>query len=488
VPACAVVTFDEKFLMEGNALVAVATGVLVGNGVKVLLGVGVSVNVDVAVGRGVRVIVAVLVGVNVLVGVCVTVAVAVLVAVLVGVAVSVWVAVKVALGVKVAVWVGRSISVGNGASSVGAHAANTPNTSTIQIGNCFIASFPSKLAADKSSQVSHDSMRIILKIALIALVPCACTPTSETMPTLVELPTQSAGSFVATLPPVTPLLGLLPTEPITLLPTQTPIPPTPTRQVVNLITLPPPTQPPTPTATNTVAPTRTPLPAEFTFGSSVQGRPLYAYRFGTGQHVIVLVGGVHAGFERNTTALMNRIREHLAVSALEILPDITFVIVPLLNPDGETQGETLEGRFNANGVDLNRNWGCGWQAEARFRDMTVSGGTQAFSEPESLALGGLIQQLQPRVVLFYHSAANGVFGGHCNTVSVSEELAQVYGEAAQYPYSEPFSAYPVTGTAPNWVDSLGIPSADIELATSSDTEFIRNWNALLAVQGWVVGE
>ncbi len=331
-------------------------------------------------------------------------------------------------------------------------------------------------------------MRIILKIALIALVPCACMPVSDNLPTLVVLPTQAAGSFVATFPPVTPVLGLLPTKVSTLIPAlpTTTHTPTPTHAAVNLITLPPPTIAPTATATSTVSPTRTPLPSDFSFGTSVQGRPLLAYRYGTGQHVILLVGGIHAGYERNTTRLMNRIREHLSVSAFDIQADITFLIVPLLNPDGDAQGDNLAGRFNANGVDLNRNWGCDWQEEAYFREMTVSAGTQAFSEPETIALGGLIQQVLPSVVLFYHSAANGVFSGHCNTVSVSDTLEQVYGDAAQYPYGESFSAYPVTGTAPNWVDSLGIPSADIELASADDAEFIRNWNALLAVQAWIV--
>jgi hypothetical protein len=212
-----------------------------------------------------------------------------------------------------------------------------------------------------------------------------------------------------------------------------------------------------------------------------------AYRFGTGEWLLMLVGGVHSGYERNTTALLERIRDQLLADPASVHPRMTWLLIPALNPDGMAQGETLAGRFNANGVDLNRNWGCGWQSEAFFREMRVSAGSAPFSEPETLALGGLIQQTQPRAVLFYHAAANGVFGGQCDN-DVSADLVRVYGEASQYPYGGTFSSYPITGTAPNWVASLGIPAADVELATASDPEFVRNWRALLAVQAWIVGQ
>ena len=110
--------------------------------------------------------------------------------------------------------------------------------------------------------------------------------------------------------------------------------------------------------------------------------------------------------------------------------------------------------------------------------------TEPFSEPESTALGSLIQRVNPVAVLFYHSAANGVYAGSCDGSSVSDDLAELYGTASGYPYGEEFSAYTVTGTAPSWVDSIGIPSLDIELATATGTEFSRNFEAIQAVQQW----
>jgi hypothetical protein len=332
-------------------------------------------------------------------------------------------------------------------------------------------------------------MRIALVLVLIIYLPVlvACQSDNATLPTLANLADSTPISratatliapsvqFIATLPPrPTPIVS----------PTQLVIPLTPTFGIT-LVTLAPPT--PLPTATLTPLPTitNTPLPTQFIFGYSVQGRELMAYRYGIGAQTIMLIGGIHAGYERNTTDLLNQVRLHIEANPQDIAPNTTFLIVPLLNPDGYTQGESLAGRFNANGVDLNRNWGCEWQAEAQFQDMTVSAGSEPFSEAETRALGALIQQVRPSVVLFYHAAANGVFAGGCNDTSVSQAMSVVYGEAADYPTGQDFTAYRVTGTAPNWVDSLGIPSADVELATSDSAELIRNVRGILAVQAWL---
>lgn len=178
---------------------------------------------------------------------------------------------------------------------------------------------------------------------------------------------------------------------------------------------------------------------------------------------------------------------HFEVSPGDILPGITLLLIPVLNPDGWARGRIVEGRFNGNGVDLNRNWGCGWSESAEWRLGPVDPGTAPFSESETLALGGLITQIQPQAVIFYHAAVNGVFAGDCDSASQSFTLAAVYGEASGYPYGEAFSEYDLTGTAPNWLDSIGIPAVDVELASAEFAEFNRNLNGILAVQQWVIG-
>lgn len=227
-----------------------------------------------------------------------------------------------------------------------------------------------------------------------------------------------------------------------------------------------------------------------TIGYSVEGRPIEARRFGDGERVLMLIGGMHGGWEANTVRLMDELAAHFEAHPEAVEPGVSLVLVAAANPDGLPYGRSERGRFNANGVDLNRNWGCEWSAEAVWRSQSVNPGARAFSEPETRALAEYIRALRPAAVVFYHSVANGVYAGACDDGSSadSEALAAVLGEAAGYRYGEPFSAYAVTGTAPNWVDGLGIPSVDVELRTWTETEFEQNLRAVLAVQQWVLGE
>jgi hypothetical protein len=231
--------------------------------------------------------------------------------------------------------------------------------------------------------------------------------------------------------------------------------------------------------------TATPLPAQFSFGKSTRGADLVAYRLGTGRHILLLVGGIHAGFEANTVKLMQELVTHFSASPQDILPDITLLMIPILNPDGLSAGRVLQGRFNGNGVDLNRNWGCGWSADAVYSNGAVNAGSQPFSEAETQALGALVELTRPESALFYHSAARGVFAGNCER-NISGAMAQVYGQAVGYPSGQAFSAYRVTGTAPAWLDSIGIPAADVELSDTTHTEFTRHLGGILALQAWLV--
>ena len=225
----------------------------------------------------------------------------------------------------------------------------------------------------------------------------------------------------------------------------------------------------------------------FVIGRSVEGRDILAYRFGTGERVLLLVGGMHAGYEANTVTLIQELIEHFQRSPGDVLPGVTIILIPAANPDGLARGRNAAGRFNANGVDLNRNWACDWSPEAYWREYEVNPGARPFSEPETQALAVLIRQLQPSAVVFYHSAARGVFAGNCAGDHGSQTLAAVIGEAANYPYGESFSAYPVSGTAATWVDGQGIPAVDLELTTTQSSEFVRNLNGVMAVQCWLVG-
>ena len=207
---------------------------------------------------------------------------------------------------------------------------------------------------------------------------------------------------------------------------------------------------------------------------------------------MLIVGGIHGGWEANTVTLVNMLIEHYAQNPHDIPPGVALALVPVANPDGLPYGREAQGRFNDNGVDLNRNWGCGWQEDAVWRASSVNAGPYAFSEPETSALADFIQAARPYAVIFYHSAAGGVFSGTCEESPVGAQgaaasamLASVYGESAGYRFGEAFDAYPVTGTAPSWISGLGIAAADVELQTWTDAEFERNLGAVSALMAWM---
>ncbi len=220
-------------------------------------------------------------------------------------------------------------------------------------------------------------------------------------------------------------------------------------------------------------------------GRTVEGRSIIAREMGSGARTIMLVGGMHGGWELNTVALINELITHFDTNPDDLLAGVSLIFIPAANPDGLMRGRDIDSRFNANGVDLNRNWGCGWSADAVWQNQPVDAGEGPFSEPESQAISTYIEDIKPVVVLFYHSAAAGVFAGSCGGDHGSAVMSQLYGQAAGYTYGQAFSAYPVTGTAATWVNSIGIASADVELRTQSDTDFARNLAGIMALQEWL---
>jgi murein peptide amidase A len=318
-------------------------------------------------------------------------------------------------------------------------------------------------------------------LAITALsAPLAATTTPNPTPALMT-PTLAVSFTPLTSRPslsTTPAELLQATLPLALAATLT-FPPT--------LSLPTPSPVPVGFPTPTFGAQAAQLPPIFTIGTSVQGRAIDIWRIGNGPQAILLVGGIHGGWERNTTALVQALIQHFSTNPDQVLPQITLLLLPTLNPDGAALGQTVDGRFNANGVDLNRNWACDWANQAEWRQGPVDPGPNAFSEPETQAMVRLVRAVPLRVALFYHSAANGIFSGDCEGRSTSGALAEVLGNASGYPFGAPFSLYRVTGTAANWMDGQGIAAADVELSTSADSELERNLSGIMALQCWLAG-
>jgi predicted deacylase len=235
-------------------------------------------------------------------------------------------------------------------------------------------------------------------------------------------------------------------------------------------------------------------------GTSVEGRSIESYTYGTSTQKLAFVGGVHGGYEWNSILLAYQIKDYLDANPAVIPSNLSLVIIPNLNPDGlykvtgkegrftiadvSTSTAVLaSGRFNANNVDLNRNFDCKWQPKSTWRSQEVSAGTSAFSEPEVAAFREFISTEKPSAVVFWHSQSNAVYASQCNNgiLPVTLDIMNTYSKASLYPAVKTFDAYVTTGAADDWLASVGIPAITVELKTHEDVEFERNLAGVKAV-------
>lgn len=286
-------------------------------------------------------------------------------------------------------------------------------------------------------------------------------------------PAAAAAAYVPATPSPTPFLPLPPSPtPTATTPRPVPTIPLPSPTVPIVITLPPP-------------------PAWYpkTIGHSVEGRPLQVYPFGTGPDVRLIVAGIHGGNEWNTIALAEALIDWLRQHPDAIPPDKTLYILPNLNPDGEARAHGVDGRVNANGVDLNRNWPYRWQAtwnlDGCWQYRPVSAGSAPASEPETQALMNFIQEKRPTALISYHSAALGIFAGGVPQFPPSQDLARTLAAVSSYQYPPIDTGCDYTGNLTDWAASvMGIPAVDIELTNHTDTDFEQNLRVLQAFLQW----
>ena len=217
------------------------------------------------------------------------------------------------------------------------------------------------------------------------------------------------------------------------------------------------------------------------FGASVQGRSLVSYTFGSGARTILFVGNIH-GNEVGTRALLYSWIAELDANIGKIPHGTKIVVVPSANPDGYASGS----RYNARGVDLNRNYDTSdWQSDVQTvsgGDLPGGGGSSPASEPETQALVNLTVSLRPALTLSYHSAAGYAIANTCGASwQQADQYARMVGYANMTGVSSAFS-YQITGTYDDWMcERQGLPSVLVELTTHSYSEFYTHRPAMWAI-------
>jgi predicted deacylase len=221
---------------------------------------------------------------------------------------------------------------------------------------------------------------------------------------------------------------------------------------------------------------------ESSIGTSVDGDDITAFHFGTGAKEVLFVGGVHGSDAPSTAAVAQELVAYLSDNPSVVPADVTVTVIPNLNPDGSALSGTA-GRFNANTVDLNRNFDCEWSSTAVWKNQEVSGGSKPFSEPEAQALKNYVDTFNPAAAVVWFAAEGKVYPSACagTPSNASVELAATFANAAGYPVEAEFDSYAITGDMVNWMAKQNIPAISVLLTSRESTDWTKNKAGIEAV-------
>ncbi len=194
------------------------------------------------------------------------------------------------------------------------------------------------------------------------------------------------------------------------------------------------------------------------YGASAEGIPLTVYLPDSGSAELLILAAIH-GDEAETTVVVSE--------ALRCLPGgaLRAAVILCGNPDGLRRGT----RGNARGVDLNRNFPTSnWSPEPVFyksrandaRDIALSPGSHAASEPETAALLSLLDRLQPRAVISLHSALA------CVDDAGASPLGRRLADRCALPFLTEIG-YPTPGSMGTWASERGLTLVTLELEDAS---------------------
>ena len=234
----------------------------------------------------------------------------------------------------------------------------------------------------------------------------------------------------------------------------------------------------TPTPTSSATPSEEPLPQVTTtygsLGKSVQDRELGFTSIGydNASITVVVVGSIQ-GDQLLTRDLVDALINHYIQFPDKIPANTLVTLIPSINPDGIALGS----RYNANSVDLNRNWNTSdWKPNAAvpgYPDgLTGAGGSQPFSEPETKALRNHLNNLKAdgsvlRVFILHSSvrvSSGEIYPGGNNALGVSA----AYANATGYAIENAWAAYVTSGEAVTWCEQKNILAIDVVLPASQN--------------------
>jgi hypothetical protein len=152
-----------------------------------------------------------------------------------------------------------------------------------------------------------------------------------------------------------------------------------------------------------------------TIGYSVEGRPIELWCDAAGPNGTLIIGGIHA----DESAAIPLAREFAPPRSKPV------ALLPLANPDGLAHAS----RYNARGVDINRNAGFDWRA-----DSEEPPGHAPWSEPETRALRDFILTWRPAKIIALHWALGEIDADGVQSTTLAEAMWNAMSETERMPY------------------------------------------------------
>lgn len=181
-----------------------------------------------------------------------------------------------------------------------------------------------------------------------------------------------------------------------------------------------------PTVNTTPQPKTNQHPTHKVLATLPSGRTIDLYHFGAETTDILIIGAIHGSYEISAQKIVSQMITNFQNGKLAIPNNKGISLIPCMNPDGCALEEALyNGRFNANKVDLNRNWDAGWKQTAYLNDHQVNPGSKPFSEIETQTVRDYILASKPKITIFYHCCVDEGYV-YLNGQAVNQNTFQSY--------------------------------------------------------------
>jgi hypothetical protein len=225
---------------------------------------------------------------------------------------------------------------------------------------------------------------------------------------------------------------------------------------------------------------------------TVSWKDIQLYTFWSWDEHLLYIWWIH-GNETGTVSLMHKWIYDLYHKSSSIPKHICVHIIPCLNADGYALAQQYPdylswgriGKFNANKVDLNRNFlTSNWSADATMfianQEYHVSWWLFPSSEPEVDCLLQFIKQQNIKTVYIYHNCRGTVMSDFS---AYTNHLASEYAVKSWYKIfsEEQRNAWwdnKKTGHFTVWWQENSVSIVEVELATRWNAEWKRNKAAL----------